>query len=215
MRNGTASGTRTQLLRLERPATQPICLWQHMEMRAGFEPANNRVAACPLEPLGHPIEFGTPDRTRTCGGRIRSPMLYPSELLGHMVRAAGIEPARIAPPGLKSGASASFATPADCLKARLPSGGRRDFPSGSQRGTASSKPQRIACARIVGPAGCNGAIQMGQLPLVPAVGIEPTHPGGYGCLGPARLPVPPHRHMAAFAGLEPATCWLTASRSTN
>ena len=191
MRNGTASGTRTQLLRLERPATQPICLWQHMEMRAGFEPANNRVAACPLEPLGHLIEFGTPDRTRTCGRRIRSPVLYPTELLGRMVRAAGIEPARIAPPGFKPGASASSTTPA-----------------------ASQTPEDRLHPDS-GSAGYYGVIQMGQQSLVPAVGIEPTHPGGYGFLRPARLPVPPHRHMAAFAGLEPATCWLTASRSSH
>lgn len=141
MRNGTASGTRTQLLRLERPATQPICLWQHMEMRAGFEPANNRVAACPLEPLGHLIEFGTPDRTRTCGRRIRSPVLYPTELLGRMVRAAGIEPARIAPPGFKPGASASSTTPA-----------------ASQTPEDSLHPDS-------GSAGYYGVIQMGQQSL--------------------------------------------------
>lgn len=46
------------------------------------------------------------------GVNAKGPLLYPPELLGHMVRTTGVEPVRIAPPGFKSGASASFTTPA-------------------------------------------------------------------------------------------------------
>ena len=35
---------------------------------------------------------GTPDRIRTYDPRIRSPLLYPTELLAHMERVMGIEP---------------------------------------------------------------------------------------------------------------------------
>lgn len=30
--------------------------------------------------------------------------------------------------------------------------------------------------------------------MVPAEGVEPTHPHGYQILSLARLPIPPHRH---------------------
>ncbi len=31
--------------------------------------------------------------------------------------------------------------------------------------------------------------------MVPAEGVEPTHPHGYQILSLARLPIPPHRHI--------------------
>jgi hypothetical protein len=34
--------------------------------------------------------------------------------------------------------------------------------------------------------------------LVPVAGVEPARPCGHGILSPGRLPIPPHRRMAAL-----------------
>lgn len=82
-------------------------------------------------------------------------MLYPSELLGHVVRAAGSEPARIAPPGFRSGASACFTTPA---YRGPPPNKEADYPQLPFGETTLLGSRRLAYARMVGLAGCAGTV---------------------------------------------------------
>ncbi len=47
---------------------------------------------------------------------------------------------------------------------------------------------------------------------IPVVGVEPTRPRGHGILSPARLPIPPHRHvLEAVTGFEPVIKVLQTS----
>ena len=39
--------------------------------------------------------------------------------------------------------------------------------------------------------------------VVPAAGVEPARPHGHWILSPARLPIPPRRHVKAVNGFEP------------
>lgn len=89
---GTANGTRTRKFNLERVATLPFRPRQQMEMRTGFEPANNRVAVCPLKPNSGTSSFGVYGGTRIHNHLTHNQALYQLSY-AHMELPAGIEPA--------------------------------------------------------------------------------------------------------------------------
>ena len=118
------------------------------------------------------LNYGAPSGIRTPDTRLRRALLYPTELRGHLVREAGLEPAWVTPPVSKTGVST------------IP-----PFPHRGEPGTRTLKslarPTVFKTARLP---------IITTLQMVGEEGLEPSRGYPQRILSPLRLPIPPHAH---------------------